>query len=505
MLLTNGTTFAGFTVLRQIGSGGMGEVYLVRHPRLARNDAVKVLPQGLAQDPDYRRRFEREADAAAALWHPHIVGVHDRGEYDGQLWISMDYVEGTDAGKLLRERFPTGMPRSEAAAIVSAVAEALDYAHSRGLLHRDVKPANVLLTDSPSGPRRILLADFGIARQLDETSGLTVTNMTVGTISYAAPEQLTDGPIDGRADQYALAATAFHLLTGAAPYAHSNPAVVISRRLSAPPPRVADTRPDLADVDGVLSRALALDPRDRFANCSDFAAALRGEMVAPTPPRGVAESAAPTMLASTPSSPATPSWSPPAAPQPPSSRISPLVLALGVLAVILTVAVVLVGVLLGRGWGQPAAAPLQAPATTSALTGASVAPPVTISVAPPTVTAPPLAPTTAQMVLSDADAHGFVSLGGGARCEGGDLAELIVRTAQSAFVVCKSDTGGAYYRGYRLSDGARLELSTVVAEDTKLVAINPSDGTRYELSTNGLQIVQNGQVVSNEPAVESAS
>jgi serine/threonine-protein kinase len=218
MPLADGATFAGYTIVRLLGSGGMGEVYLAQHPRLPRRDALKVLPVSVSADNEYRQRFNREADIAAALWHPHIVGVHDRGEFDGQIWISMDYVDGTDAGRMLRERYPDGMPRAEVVATVTAVAQALDYAHERDLLHRDVKPANILLAYPESGDQRILLADFGIARWVNDISGLTATNMTVGTVSYAAPEQLMGAQLDGRADQYGLAATAFHLLTGAPPF-----------------------------------------------------------------------------------------------------------------------------------------------------------------------------------------------------------------------------------------------------------------------------------------------
>src|SRR5581483_7764996 len=274
--LAEGDVFAGYTIVRQLGSGGMGEVYLAQHPRLPRRDALKVLPAALTADADYRQRFSREADIAAELWHPHIVGIHDRGEFDGQLWLSMDYVEGTDAAELLRTKYPAGLPKDEVFEIVTAVAEALDYAHLRGLLHRDVKPANILLTDADPKTRRILLADFGIAKEVGDISGLTATNMVVGTTAYAAPEQLMGSDIDGRADQYALGCTAFHLLTGAAPYQSSNPAVVITQHLSAPPPLIGERRPELAELHDVITKVLAKDPEDRYPSCADFAAALTG-------------------------------------------------------------------------------------------------------------------------------------------------------------------------------------------------------------------------------------
>ena len=274
MPLANGELFAGFRILRSLGSGGMGEVYLAQHPRLPRRDALKLLRTDVSADPDYRARFEREADLASTLWHPHIVGVHDRGEVDGQLWITMDYVEGTDAAHLMRDRYPYGMPLQDVLDIVSAVADALDYAHERRLLHRDVKPANILLTDSRPGDRRILLADFGIARAANDTNGLTATNVTVGSVAYAAPEQLRGGPLDGRADQYALAATAYHLLTGAPPFVDSNPVAVIGNKLSYPPPRLTTRRPELIAIDDVLARAMAIEPAQRFSTCRAFAAAL---------------------------------------------------------------------------------------------------------------------------------------------------------------------------------------------------------------------------------------
>lgn len=274
MPIKNGAVFAGYKVVRMLGAGGMGEVYLVRHPRLPRQEALKILPADVSADPEYRQRFAREADIAASLWHSHVVAVHDRGEHKGQLWIAMDYVDGTDAAQLVRDRYPNGMPPADVLEIVTAIADALDYAHERYLLHRDVKPANILLTDRNRGDRRILLADFGIARDTSEVTGLTATNVTVGSVAYAAPEQLTGKPLDGRADQYALACTAFHLLTGRPPFVHSNPAVVIGNHLSSSPPHLGRSHANLGTLDKALSKAMSKDPQDRFRSCSDFAQAM---------------------------------------------------------------------------------------------------------------------------------------------------------------------------------------------------------------------------------------
>ncbi|MGV0812060.1 LpqN/LpqT family lipoprotein [Mycolicibacterium boenickei] len=274
MPLASGQEFAGFTIVRLVGTGGMGEVYLASHPRLPREDALKVLPISVSSDDEFRQRFIREADMAATLWHPHIVGVHDRGEFEGRLWISMDYVDGHDAARLLHDQYPSGMPPEDVVEVVTAVGDALDYAHQRKLLHRDVKPANILLTSKQSSKRRIMLTDFGIARRADEVNGLTSTNITVGSMSYTAPEQLMGQPLDGRADQYSLAATAYRLFTGTPPFAHSNPAVVISHHLNSPPPKLGATKPALAVFDSVMAKALAKDAKDRFDTCHDFAVAL---------------------------------------------------------------------------------------------------------------------------------------------------------------------------------------------------------------------------------------
>ncbi|MGW0160916.1 serine/threonine-protein kinase [Mycobacterium sp. NPDC003323] len=379
MPLAAGATFAGYTIVRCLGTGGMGEVYLAQHPRLPRQDALKILQAQVSTDSEYRQRFEREADIAATLWHPHIVGVHDRGESDGQLWIAMDYVPGTDTARLLREQHPQGLPPEQVTEIITAVADALDYAHQRNLLHRDVKPANILLCTPESGDRRVLLADFGIARWSDDVSGLTATNMTVGTVSYAAPEQLMGSPLDGRSDQYALAATAYELLTGTPPFRNSNPAVVISQHLSASPPAIGARKPELAHLDPVFAKALAKEPGDRFDRCTDFARALAHQLAAEAPVEQ-------TQLAAPARTPAAPRRRPAAA-----------VVIAAVLAVLLCVAIVVAAFEFGRADDErPAAAPTTTsprpgPATT---TGAPAPPP------PANTTAAPATESTTTLTVS---------------------------------------------------------------------------------------------------------
>jgi serine/threonine protein kinase, bacterial len=275
MPLADGQVVGDYTILRTLGAGGMGEVYLVQHPRLPRHDALKVLGSAVSSDDEYRKRFNLEADMVATLSNPHIVTIYDRGEFDDKLWIAMEFIDGTDASRLLAERYPYGMPPDEVVRIITGVADALDYAHSRGLLHRDVKPANILLGTPGTGDERVMLADFGIARWMGQSSDLTGTNMTVGTVAYAAPEQLKGEQIDGHADQYALAATAYHLLTGMPPFQHTNPAIVISQHLTSDPPAIGAKRPELACLSPVFAKALAKDAGKRYTRCIDFARALQ--------------------------------------------------------------------------------------------------------------------------------------------------------------------------------------------------------------------------------------
>lgn len=274
MPVTSGSTFKGYSVLRFLGRGHTGEVFLAQHPRLPHWNALKVLSAALTDDDEFRDRFMRETPIATSLYHPHIVGVEYRGEFDGRLWVAMDYVNGSDAGALIESRYPSGLPPGEVLAIVTAVADALDYAHGRGMLHRNVKPANILFTNPADGEQQILLTDFGLARQLGDPDGPGSPELTAEAVAYASPEQLTGSDIDGRADQYSLAATAYYLLTGRPPFQQSNPVAVISQHLTAPPPSMRTQRPEIARLDGVFAVALAKHPHDRFADCRAFADAL---------------------------------------------------------------------------------------------------------------------------------------------------------------------------------------------------------------------------------------
>lgn len=270
-MVSDGTVFAGYTIDRQLGRGGMGSVYLARHPRLPRWTALKLLNQELYSDKEIRARFEREADLVAQLDHPNIVTVFDRGVEGDQLWISMQYIDGVDASTL----DPRTLPPERAVQIIGETAAALDYAHRAGVLHRDVKPANILLARSNS-QERVYLTDFGIARLRDDSGHLTETGSFTATLAYAAPEQLTGVALDHRADQYALACTLFSLLTGTAPYEAASPAAVITGHLQAPPPPVSPRRAGLPPVlDAVMARALAKRPADRFTSCEEFVDAVQ--------------------------------------------------------------------------------------------------------------------------------------------------------------------------------------------------------------------------------------
>ncbi|WP_280482743.1 serine/threonine-protein kinase [Nocardia cyriacigeorgica] len=272
-MLNSGDVFAGFTIERLLGQGGMGSVYLARHPRLDKQTALKLLNRDLFADASVRARFEREADLAAQLDHPSIVAVYDRGTEADQQWISMQYVDGADASSVNA----LTLPPERAVQIIEGVADALDYAHGIGVLHRDVKPGNILLARSSAGHgERVFLTDFGLARLRAQTTQLTQHGMFTATLAFASPEQMTGSELDGRSDQYSLACTLYWLLTGMAPFDSPNPADIIHGNLQLAAPPLAVKRRGLPlSLDAVLGVAMAKHPSQRFGTCVEFAAAAR--------------------------------------------------------------------------------------------------------------------------------------------------------------------------------------------------------------------------------------
>nr|WP_246461058.1 serine/threonine-protein kinase [Nocardia transvalensis] len=265
-----------------LGQGGMGSVYLARHPRLQRQTALKLLNRELFADAEIRARFEREADLAAQLDHPNIVAVYDRGVEDDLLWISMQYVDGVDGATVN----PHTLPPERAVQIIEGVGAALDYAHGNGVLHRDVKPANIMLARSGSGKgERVYLTDFGIARLREDSQHLTQDGMFTATLAYASPEQMMGAELDHGSDQYSLACALYWLLTATGPFDSEDPSEVIHGHLQLPVPPASARRPGLSPaMDLVIARAMAKRPADRFPSCADFAAAARKALSGPVGP-----------------------------------------------------------------------------------------------------------------------------------------------------------------------------------------------------------------------------
>jgi serine/threonine-protein kinase len=269
-----GSRIAGYRLQEQIGRGGMAVVFRAMDERLARLVALKILTPELAADEAFRHRFIRESRSAAAVDDPHIIPVFEAGEADGVLFIAMRYVPGGDVGTLVRREGP--LPAARAAAIISAVASALDAAHAAGLVHRDVKPGNMLIDVRPGRPDHVYLSDFGLTIGARSSTGLTSTGSFLGTLDYCAPEQIQGLRAEARTDEYALACATFVLLSGEPPFPrHEGPAVMYAQ-LSEPPPRLSERRPGLpAAADDVLLRAMAKAPGDRYPSCGNFADALR--------------------------------------------------------------------------------------------------------------------------------------------------------------------------------------------------------------------------------------
>jgi DNA-binding beta-propeller fold protein YncE/tRNA A-37 threonylcarbamoyl transferase component Bud32 len=271
-----GSRLAGYRLDEQIGRGGMAVVYRAYDIRLERPVAIKVLSPELARDEAFRQRFIRESRTAAAVDHPNIIPIFEAGEANGVLFIAMRFVHGPNVQELVNTEGPLSAAR--ACHIITQVAAGLEAAHSHGLVHRDVKPGNMLLDMAGGGdyPGHAYLSDFGLSKRALSVSALTSTGQFLGTLDYVAPEQIEARAVTGRADEYALACSAFTMLTGHPPFVRDESVAVMWAQISAPPPALTSRRPDLpAAVDEVMAKAMAKVPADRYGTCPEFAAALR--------------------------------------------------------------------------------------------------------------------------------------------------------------------------------------------------------------------------------------
>lgn len=279
--LRAGTELGAYRLERVIGRGGMGVVYLAEHRHLRRRVALKLLDPELADDAEFRERFLRESRVAASLDHPSVVTVHDAGEADGHLYIAMQYLDGTDLAQMLREQ--GALEPARALAILGQVADALDTAHAAGVVHRDVKPGNVLIDE-----RRAYLTDFGLTRRISSDSALTRRGDFVGTVDYMSPEQIQGAALDGRADVYSLGCVLYHALAGSVPYPRASEVSVIYAHMQEPPPSVVSASGALPSaLDAVVARALAKRRDHRYGTCGELIAAAEAAL-AQEPPRPAA-------------------------------------------------------------------------------------------------------------------------------------------------------------------------------------------------------------------------
>lgn len=296
MEIEPGTRIAGYAVESPIGRGGMGVVYRATQVGLGRSVALKVIASELAEDEAFRARFERECRLAASLDDPHVITIHEAGEDGGRLFVAMRLVEGPDLRSLVARQGP--LPAERAADVIDQIAGALDAAHSAGLVHRDVKPANILI-ESRRGGEYAYLSDFGLVKRLGAGSELTATGQWIGTVDYAAPEQISGEQAEARSDVYALGGVLYYALSGEVPFPRPEGVAKLYAHLKDDPPVASATRPELpAELDAVIARAMSKLPDGRFPSAGDLGraatAAVAGRAVT-VPERSVATGEAATV------------------------------------------------------------------------------------------------------------------------------------------------------------------------------------------------------------------
>jgi tRNA A-37 threonylcarbamoyl transferase component Bud32 len=374
-----GSTLGDYTIESVIGRGGMSVVYLARHTRLERHVALKVMAEELSENEGFRTRFVREAKMAANLEHPNIVPVYDAGEIGGVLYLAMRVIRGTDLRRVINEGGP--MDPERVLTISGQVASALDAAHRAGLVHRDVKPGNILLAID-GDEEHAFLTDFGLTKHVSSKSGLTKTGTFLGTVDYVAPEQIRGSEVDGRTDEYSLGCVVYECLTGDVPFTKDQDVATLFAHVEDERPRVSSARPDLPDaLSDAVARAMSKDKEQRFETCQGFVRAARTALAqAATVPN-------PTIVATppVPSGPATPppETVPPAPPGPSAAptptppgrrrRWLPMAAVVAAVAIAGTVGAIALG-----GGDDPPAGPTDGPTgSTDGVTGSTSATGVT--------------------------------------------------------------------------------------------------------------------------------
>ncbi|MHA7650407.1 serine/threonine-protein kinase [Mycobacterium sp. ML4] len=459
-----GTRFGPYELRSLLGTGGMGEVYRAYDTARGRMVALKLLRPDLAADPKFQERFRRESQIAARLQEPHVIPVHDFGAIGGVLFIDMRLVEGGSLRDLLQAHGPLQPPR--AVAVITQVASALDAAHADGLVHRDVKPENVLLT----GDGFAYLVDFGIARGGGDPS-LTAAGLPIGSALYMAPERFNGDRVGPATDVYSLTCVLYECLTGKPPFEFSETPAVMSAHLFSAPPRPSIMRRGVSrGFDGVIAKGMAKQPAARFFSPSELARAAGAVIGSPSGTRSFTTNYP---------NPEDTGYSPypPPAPLPAAPNRSRLPVLVGGFAVLMLVVAAVLAAVLAFGSRSGPSAP-------SALPGTSTTP----SLSRP---------------VDGADALGFV--GHTARCDPGSPPAAVLRTAKSLVVVCKAGPQSFYYRGERISDGAHIELPNAVPTSGGFDVTNPANGVRYQIRPQMLTILSGRHVDSAEPALQYAA
>jgi serine/threonine protein kinase len=502
-----GSMFGKYQLKRLLGHGGMGEVYEAQDTSKDRVVALKILPEELSRDREFRTRFQRESRAAAMLEEPHVIPIHDWGEVEGNLYIDMRLVRGQDLHELV-QRGP--LEPARAVGIIRQVAAALDAAHAQGLIHRDVKPQNILIT---SVGDFAYLIDFGIAESRGDTR-LTKTGSAIGSFIYMAPERFGDGPTTPAVDTYSLAGVLYEALTGQIPFEGGSIEQLIAAHISSPPPRPSVVNPRVpAALDDVIARGMAKEPDDRYGNPGALGRAAERALVATSSPGPGTRRA----TASENSEPTLAAWQV-AQPHSPSSQRSssssgrpwlvPAVIIAGTALVLGGIGLV-VGLLAGQKTAKPTnplppsggTVPIAAPSFHSEAPASPLNPG---EPSLPPSEASPNNGTPGLVTVPGTDRQGWISYPA-ARCDLGTQPAAMARTTQSVLVVCQIQPGSFYYRGVRLSDGASIELANAVRSSVGFDVTNPTDGTRYEIRPTSLTIAPPDGQASTEPVLEYSS